>query len=316
MQVVDRIIWWIQSVKGPTKCLCYCLTKFSCRKIAQLLNDRGVTATPVTSDENPVMVEILQSFRNRRVSVLCCTGVLGRGFHVDDIRFVFHASVPLDLTEYIQQTGRAGRDGKQARCVLFYKAKDFETVRKIKITPLVPDFIRESVAADIAEVASYATSSRCRYSQLASSATIEQCMPSDQQCTKIAPCDNCVVMGFKTTDVGQRHLFDSICDHAQGDYRADQTSPSRTKSIVISHVHDQPISGDASFLVEHKTQDDEHELERAFDEMCSMESRTKIVDFVASHEHEVQGETNVAATSIDPLDRLQAPFLVRFEAER
>jgi superfamily II DNA helicase RecQ len=63
----------------------------------------------------------------------------------------------LDLTEYIHQTGRAGRDGKQARCILFYLAQDFEIIRHIKkINGDVADIIRESVVADIAEVASYA----------------------------------------------------------------------------------------------------------------------------------------------------------------
>lgn len=316
MQVVERIIWWVQSVKGPTKCLCYCLTKSSCRKIARLLNDRGVTATPVTSDENPVLAEVLQSFRNRRISVLCCTGVLGRGFHVDDIRFVFHASVPLDLTDYIQQTGRAGRDGKQARCILFFRAQDFETVRNIKINPLVPDFIRESVVTDIAEVASYATSSKCRYSELASSATIEQCMPSHQRCTQTAPCDNCVVMGLQTTDIGQRPVFDSICDHAVCDFRADSTLPSLTKTALFSHVNEPLTSPDASFRVEGKKQDGEYEFLSSFDDKCSKESRTQVIDFEKSHEYELCGNAIVAATSIDPLDRLQVPFLVRFEAER
>ena len=316
------------------KCLCYCLTKSRCQKIARLLNDAGVTAAPVTSEEKSVLVDVLESFRNGLVSVLCCTGVLGRGFHVDDIRFVFHASVPLDLTEYIQQTGRAGRDGKPARCILFYRAQDFETVRNIKRYRDAPDDIRESVVADIAEVASYATSSRCRYSQLASSATIEQCMPAEQRCTKMAPCDNCVVMGCKTMDIRLRHVFDSICEHAAWDFKRDQNSLSddllqlffRTKvlekkghrhlqaGLNFHYVHEQLRSGKARFYIKHKKLDGEHESTFAIEEERS--EKRLYFDFEELHEFNLFGNAKVAGTSSDRLDGLLVPFLVRFESER
>ena len=337
LQVAERMVWWIQSADGPTKCLCYCLTKSRCQKIARMLNDKGVSAIPVTSNEKSVLADVLQSFRSGQISVLCCTGVLGRGFHVDDIRFVFHASVPLDLTEYIQQTGRAGRDGKRARCILFYRAQDFETVRNIKINRNASEIIRESVAADIAEVASYATSSKCRYSQLASSATIEQCMPSDQRCTKTAPCDNCVIMGFTKTDIKLRRVFDSIGDHEGWDFKTDQTTSLshdvlqllfRTKvlekegrkhlqaGINFHFLHQQLTSEDVKFYVKHKKQDGDQDSIGIFEEDSSKERRTTLIDFEEVHDLELYGNTNVASASIEPLDCLKVPFLVRFESER
>ena len=337
MQVVERIVWWIRNSKVPVKCLCYCLTKPRCRKIAQLLEDRGVTSTSVTSQEKSVFGDVLQSFRKGRISVLCCTGVLGRGFHVDDIRFVFHASVPLDLTEYIQQTGRAGRDGKRARCILFYRAQDFATVRRIKIRPDDPDFIRESVEADIAEVASYAMTNKCRYSQLASSATLEQCMPSDQRCNEAAPCDICVDVGLQTFDIGLGHVFDSISDHAAWDFESKQPSLSddllqlflSTKvlekkgprqlqaGIHFRHVHEQLTAGDARFFIKHKKGGIEHDSLRSLEDIHSKENpKVRIFDYEELHEQDLFGNAKVVGDSIDPLDRLRVPFLVRFESER
>ena len=336
LQVAERIVWWIKSAKDPTKCLCYCHTKNSCKEIAGMLNDKGVSAAPVTSDEKSVLGDVLQSFRNGRVSVLCCTGVLGRGFRVGDIRFVFHASVPLNLTEYIQQTGRAGRDGKPAKCILFYRAHDFVTVCKIKkISRNTSEIIRESVAADMADVASYATSSKCRYSQLASSATIEQCMPLNQRCTKTAPCDNCVTIGFTTTDIELRDVFDSIGNRAAWDFKSDQKSLSddvlqllfRTKvlekndthlqaGINFRLLHEQLTSANVRFYVKYKKQDGEQDSIGTFEEVSSKERRTKVINFEELHDLQLYGNINVAATSIKPLDCLKVPFLVRFEYER
>jgi hypothetical protein len=150
-------------------------------------------------------------------------------------------------------------------------------------------------------------------------------MPSDQRCTKTAPCDNCVVLGLKTTDVGLRHVFDSICKHAVLDFKSDQNSLSddvlllRDEAVEkYGHRYLQPgvtfrnerlAPGDARF-------DAKHEVVSEFVEDCSKEQHTKMVDLEELYEPHLYGKVTVAAASFDPLDHLQVPFLVRFESER
>ena len=302
--------------------------------MARLLNARGVTSTPVTADDRSLLGGILESFRNGAVSVLCCTGVLGRGFHVIDIRFVFHASVPLDLTEYIQQTGRAGRDGKRAHCVLFYRAQDFESVRRIKLQQDDSDLVRESVERDIAEVASYAMSCECRYSQLARTATIDECLPSDQRCNKDAPCGNCTDKSDKI-DFPLAPIFDSIHGGTIWEFETKQNSLSDDllqlflKSQVLGkqsnhnlrggphfgYVRDLLSSGSLRFFVRMKKRDlGSSTLSDEFYHKMDC----KILQYDENELLLMDRLMNAKGLpgSSDRFDQLRLPFLLRFEAER
>lgn len=69
-------------------------------------------------------ITVQQQFMNGQLDVICCTNAFGMGINKSDIRLVIHYHFPLQLESFIQETGRAGRDGKQSVSLLFYSPND------------------------------------------------------------------------------------------------------------------------------------------------------------------------------------------------
>lgn len=65
-------------------------------------------------------------WRQGKLQVLACTSAFGMGIDQPDVRWVFHAGPPSNLEAYTQETGRAGRDGQEAHCILYVGPDDFE----------------------------------------------------------------------------------------------------------------------------------------------------------------------------------------------
>jgi superfamily II DNA helicase RecQ len=293
------------------------------------LNLRGITADTITGDDNLQRKEcVLHAFSNGKIQVLCCTSVLGRGFHLDDIRFVFHAAVPVDLTEYIQQAGRAGRDGKQACCILFFRAQDFAVVRRIKLQSNECEKLKESVESEITKVHAYAMSSECRYSHLAATATIDQCKPAEQKCTKEAPCDNCEMESTDKRFFEVNHIFNSMIGHSHCDF--DNKKNAWSDDLLQLFINTQVLKTNGRQLFPASCFDIVHESLRsnALRFFVRVEKRglppknslvgtlqdKKVLD-VDSFQSEYLQNTFKAESS-DPLDFLNISFVVRFEAER
>lgn len=120
--------------------------------------------------------------------------VLGRGFHVDDVRFVFHSTLPLSLANYIQESGRAGRDGKTSYAYLFYRAQDHTPVQKIRTDHANRnEAIINTTRTENEEMMHYCSQGDlCRYSVLHSHVTMPlSCESELQMCNKLARCDVC-----------------------------------------------------------------------------------------------------------------------------
>lgn len=72
-----------------------------------------------------------QAFMRGKKPIMVATNAFGRGIDKPDVRLVIHAGLPLSMDGYTQEIGRAGRDGKKSRCVLFYAKSDFDRNRRI-----------------------------------------------------------------------------------------------------------------------------------------------------------------------------------------
>ena len=74
--------------------------------------------------ENSDRLMIQQQFMNNQLNIICCTAAFGMGINKKDIRLIIHYHLPLQIESYIQEIGRAGRDGKESVSILFFSQND------------------------------------------------------------------------------------------------------------------------------------------------------------------------------------------------
>lgn len=81
--------------------------------------------------ENNDRLKIQQQFMNEQLDVICCTSAFGMGINKKNIRLVIHYHLPTQIESYIQEIGRAGRDGKESISILLYKEGDIHVPLQI-----------------------------------------------------------------------------------------------------------------------------------------------------------------------------------------
>ncbi len=105
----------------------YCTTRRSTEETAQALADRGLSARHFHSGLSPERKrEVQHAFREGEIDVVVATNAFGMGIDKPDVRTVVHAEIPGSLESYLQEAGRAGRDGARAHCLLLFESGDAE----------------------------------------------------------------------------------------------------------------------------------------------------------------------------------------------
>ena len=232
---VDKdVIKFIKMNQGKSGII-YCLSRKKVEELAEILQANDIQAKAYHAGMDSAMRSQTQDdFIMEKIDVIVATIAFGMGIDKPDVRYVIHYDIPKSLEGYYQETGRAGRDGGEGRCIAFYNNKDLQKLEKfLEGKPLAEQDIGRQL---LRETTAYAESSVCRRKLLlhyfGEAYEVENC----------GNCDNCI---NPKKQVEARDMLEMLIEavialkeNFKAEYVIDVLIGKET-SDVLSHKHEE-----------------------------------------------------------------------------
>jgi len=214
----------------------YCIRRADVDSLTASLAESGLSALPYHAGlDDDTRRRNQDDFINDRARIIVATVAFGMGIDKSDVRYVIHAGAPKSLEHYQQESGRAGRDGLEAECCLFYTGADFLTWRKLQAELPLP---AHKIALQVLEgIENFCTGVNCRHRAIieyfGQRLSAETCQACDVCLGEISLVEDALVIGQKILSCVLR-----LNQAFGGEYTAQVLCGSRDQRI-LENGHDQ-----------------------------------------------------------------------------